>query len=136
MRKLLVGLCLALSLSGCGVMQTLGIDTEPLPVSSSLPPLAREAQNAVNEGYVWVAALATVVRQDRIAGLITREEELRRKAQFEDHLQVLGRAQDAIDLCLKDPTKCDLLDAKKRAELIKTGLQKLREELAKRRNAK
>jgi hypothetical protein len=113
--RLLLIFAMVLALAGCGVMQELGIDSAPLPVSQALPPLGQTAQRAVNEANGLLASLAIVVHQDRLSGFITLEKELEYKREFQQHGQTLDRFQDAIDLCLKEPNKCVLIgDAEQR----------------------
>jgi oligoribonuclease (3'-5' exoribonuclease) len=133
MKKMLLGLMLALSVTGCGLVDQL-IDTTPLPVSDSLPPLAKQAQIAVNEANGFLASMAIVVNQDAKAGLITRAKEAEHKAQFRGYAKDLDAAQKAIDKCVDLGVECNIVPDKERiAKFIKSGLQELREALAKRR---
>lgn len=133
-RALILALALALGvLTGCGGPGSL-IDTEPLPVAQSLPPLAQTAQRAINEANGWIAAMATVIHQDAKAGLVTRDQELAYQADFRGYRKKLDEMQGLVDDCVATPASCNLIgDAEQRAKLVSTGLQALRKSLAERR---
>lgn len=133
MRRVLTAVILAFALIGCGGPGSL-IDTEPLPVSQTLPPLAQTAQKAVNEANGWLASVAIVVKQDSDAGLISKDKALEYKAQFQRQAKALDEMQALIDACSKDIKQCDIIgDAESRAKIITGALRSLRKQLAERR---
>lgn len=131
--RLPYALIAAVLLAGCGGPGAL-IDTTPLEVSQKLPPIAQQAQRAINEANGWLAGAAVVARQQQDAGIITSAEALEYKAKFRRNAEELDRLQKFIDDCGTSAAACGLVvDAEAKAKLLNTAMQALHKEIANRR---
>lgn len=70
-RALLVVLTLAVA--GCAQLGGL-MAPAPIPVSSSLPPVAQEAQKLIREAHIAIAAASSVIKQNTDAKVWTSTE--------------------------------------------------------------
>ena len=93
--RLFIAILFALNLSGCALFlpQAGGI-----PVSQALPPLGQQAQNAINESNVAIAAAYRVITQNVKEGIWIKSEAQSYHNKVTDMRRRVDDAQRLVDL--------------------------------------
>lgn len=109
---------IGLVLGGCALVQPTG-----LPVSQTLSPAAQEAQRAINEANVILAAAANVTAQNVADGILTKPEGQAYVAKLKEYAGKVDAAQKLLD-------SGDVLNAKTQAEVLSRLIVALHKEVA------
>jgi hypothetical protein len=96
MKKLVLVVLLTI-LPGCALLGPVE-PVAPIGVPSTLPEAGKQAQNAINEANVGLAAAANVIAANVRDGIYTKAQAQAYLDQVKDYARKIDRAQEAVKL--------------------------------------
>jgi hypothetical protein len=119
-----LALMLALAvIHACTPMQAVSIPTDPVEA-------LKQAQAYIDESNTLLIAVASVVRQQKVEGIITPAERDQYVAHMRDFASKVDIAQGLVDTCTESKGPCDFTKAWNQGRLLRQGVTIIHREIA------